>query len=65
MSEVGSRSDSDLTAKQRRLLELMLKEKRDREKKKKQDAPREMIPRRVPAVVPLLSFAQQRLWFIE
>ncbi|MCP4659516.1 MAG: amino acid adenylation domain-containing protein, partial [bacterium] len=65
MTEIDSKFASDLSPKQRRLLELMLKEKREREKKKKQGAPREMIPRRAPEAVPLLSFAQQRLWFIE
>ena len=50
-----------LSARQRKLLELMMKEK------SADDAARTRgrIPRRRPSDPPLLSFAQQRLWFIE
>jgi amino acid adenylation domain-containing protein len=50
-----------LSPRQRKLLELMMKEKADGSATR----PKERIPVRRPADPPLLSFAQQRLWFIE
>jgi amino acid adenylation domain-containing protein len=60
MAEVASAAES-LSARQRRLLELMQRERR-------QAAPAAgapAIPRRPPGAEPVLSFGQQRLWFLE
>ena len=55
----------NLSPKQRRLLELMLKEKAKKKKVARKKATPDTIPLRDPAAPALLSFAQQRLWFIE
>lgn len=61
-----------LTPKQRQVLELMLEKKRRARSRTTRGgsappAPRsvELIPRRSPEAVSLLSFVQQRLWFIQ
>lgn len=53
----------DLSAKQRRLLELMRLQKRQQEQEK--GAQSTVIPRRDPTQPLVLSFGQKRLWFIE
>ena len=60
MAEVATAAES-LSARQRRLLELMQRERR-------QAAPAAgapAIPRRPPGAEPVLSFGQKRLWFLE
>jgi hypothetical protein len=58
MQDVSQRLDK-LSPKQRKLFELMLLQKRRRE------AQSQRIPRREPAPSEPLSFAQQRLWFLD
>ena len=64
----GSKKQEGLSDKQRRLLELMLEEKQRRAGEtaaKPAGAPRASIPRRTGEGHAPLSYAQQRLWFIE
>ncbi|MEE8584609.1 MAG: amino acid adenylation domain-containing protein, partial [Acidobacteriota bacterium] len=65
MSEKLSKFAQELSPEKRKLLELMLQEKRQRKASAKGEKHQEAIPRRDPTVVPPLSFAQQRLWFIQ
>jgi len=60
MVEIAT-ADETLSARQRRLLELV---RRQRRQAAPEAAP-PAIPRRPPGEPPVLSFGQQRLWFIE
>ncbi|MDY7095235.1 MAG: hypothetical protein SX243_19840, partial [Acidobacteriota bacterium] len=63
----GTKKQDGLSDKQRRLLELMLEEKKRRAAERSQQAdsaPRPSIPQWTGDGSPLLSYAQQRLWFI-
>ncbi len=74
MSEIDPKETADLSPRQKKLLELMLKGKQaahaanaansvDSAGTVRQAAP--TLPRRHPSDPPVLSFAQQRLWFIQ
>ncbi|MEM7584178.1 MAG: amino acid adenylation domain-containing protein [Acidobacteriota bacterium] len=66
MAEMPLSYGEELSPKQRRLLELMLKEKEEGRRRAEQKAlAGGRIPRRSAEEPPLLSFAQQRLWFIQ
>ncbi len=65
MSEKLSQFSNKLSPERRKLLHLMLQEKRRKKASANGDKPQEAIPRRDPSLLPPLSFAQQRLWFIQ
>ncbi len=66
MAEIPQGYGEELSPQQRRLLELMLNKKQEARRKAEQKAAAAgTIPRRSAEEPPLLSFAQQRLWFIQ
>jgi amino acid adenylation domain-containing protein len=65
MSEIDPKYAENLSPRQRKLLELMLKGKGGPAQPERLAGERGAIPRRSPADPPVLSFAQQRLWFIQ